>query len=66
MTLLKNKDTNKLTFKEKLLQKSFSGLCEKLIIACYYVYKKNQHKDISYEDFTLDVKDTLQNGVREE
>lgn len=67
MSLLKNKkDNGKLTFKEKLLEKSFGGLCEKLLFACFYVYKKNQSNDLTYDEFCLDVKDTLKNGVREE
>ena len=64
---MKNKNDKKLTFKEKILQKSFEGLCDKLIFACYVVYKKNTlDVCMSYEQFMIDVKDTLNNGVGEE
>lgn len=60
----KNNNEKKLTLKEKLLSKSFSGLCDKLIYACYIVSKKKVIDiDYSYEQYMLDVKDVLTNGV---
>lgn len=63
---MKNKNNGKLTFKEKVLQKSFGSLVEKLIIATFYIHKQNLNTDFTYDDYMLLVKDTLNNGVREE
>ena len=60
MAKSKKNNSNKLTFKEKLLQKSFEPLCNKLIYACYLVYCKDmKSSSISYDDFMLGVKDVL-------
>lgn len=61
---MKKDKSTKLTFREKMLEKTFQPICNKLITACYMVYYKElKSSSMSYDDFMIAVRDILSGNV---
>ena len=62
---MKKDKSNKLNFREKMLDKAFQPLVKKLLNACYIVYYKDmKSSSMSYDNFEIAVRDVL-NGKYE-